>query len=440
MHMQWDGDLIAAGEEPRYLPKMKKKMEKSRALAAKSQQRSSRPKKVEPAFSFDPLVQPPTEETASDTSDMEVEQSSRVLHSRGTKSSSVKRDTAKKVKKTVSAASLFKRPGKKGDHLEVTSPEERQIIDRFIQAASAAKSTSSVRSPQKVEGRVARKRKRSDMHPLAVAFKDTSDEYRRHLYETTSQKINNTLESLLHRLHESTLQTVATHGGHDDLQASPLRLTAPVKYERIAANLFQPLSQYKLGLFASNRLGERVRIEATLATRMQDYKYHLAQRTEEVARLQKQWEMIVGEIWKLGVTCLGQDAMASLLLSKASEQSVGEFPSDTTKAESTLFVPEHGSPSPVQDGSRGKKHVTFETPHIREGLTDDLAFLSQLSRYKNDTLLAAPPLPEQDVQNMKKEIKRLGKKEMEKLQDIGKEKQQFWKRKANQIMKSLVEE
>ncbi|KAH9876150.1 hypothetical protein J1614_004029 [Plenodomus biglobosus] len=435
MNMQWDEDLIAAGEEPRYVPKL---MKRRGRLAPKPEQESSKLKQVEPALTSGPPVLPAAQETTFEESDMEVEQPGRFLRSTDIKASPVKRNVPKKVKKTISAASVFKRSERKANPIDATYPEELQLVDEFVQAASAAKSMSSVRSPQKAEKRIARKRKRSDMHPLTVAFKDSSDAYRRNLYETNAQKINKTLESLLHRLHESTLQTIDSHGDQEDLQASPLKLTAPAKYERVATKLYQPLSQYKLTLYANNRQGERVRLEATLATRMQDYEDHLARRTEELTRLQKQWEVIVGEIWKLGVSCLDQDTMQHLLLTKDSAQLAGDFPSDTTKAESTLFVPEHDSSSPVRGEKPGKKRVTFETPDFHEEATNNLAFLVQPSRYK-DTLPLAPPLPEQEVQTLTKEVKELGKKDMEELHKIGKEKQQFWKKKTNQIMQSLVE-
>ncbi|KAI8934258.1 hypothetical protein NX059_009001 [Plenodomus lindquistii] len=368
---------------------------------------------------------------------MQVERSSRNLRARDDKASLAKRDTPAKAKKTISAASLFKQTGRKTKQINDTPSATRKHGKGGIEAASATKSVISVRSLPKVQKRATKRR--LDMHPLAVAFKDSSNDYRRNLYTTTSQKINKTLESLLHRLHESTMQTVFSQLDSADPHISPLKLTAPAKYERMTARLYQPLSQYKLTLSANDRQGERIRFEATLETRMQDYEDHLARCAEEVARLQEQWEAVVGEIWKLGVTCLGEDSMEQLLLTQGNGSMIEDLASDVTRVESSLFVNEQGSSSPARE-SRGKKRVTFKTPSDQDKTGVDLAFLSQPSRYKKDTLLLAPPLPEQDVRGLTKEIKELGKREMEELQEINKEKQQFWKRKTNQIMKSLVEE
>ncbi|KAF2848961.1 hypothetical protein T440DRAFT_453367 [Plenodomus tracheiphilus IPT5] len=360
---------------------------------------------------------------------MQAERPGRVPQARNSKEPLVKHNTPAKAKKTVSAASVFKQSNRTTKQIDVTPQATRRHEKGAEEVASVIKSKLGLRSPQKVEKRVARRR--SDIHPLAMA-----NDYRRNLYNTTAQTINKTLSSLLHQLHESTLQTIPSQ----DNQTSPLKLTAPAKYERMAAKLYQPLSQYRLALYANNRQGERVRFEATLETRMQDYEDHIARRAEEVARLQKQWEMVVGEIWKLGVACLGQDTMEQLLLTKSDTHMADVFMSDAMKAESTLFIPEHGSSSPVCGESRGKKHVTFETPGVHDEATDDLAFLYQPSRYRKDSLPLAPPLPEQDVRALAREIKELGGPHMEEMHKIGKEKQQFWKRKTKQIMQSLVEE
>ena len=236
------------------------------------------------------------------------------------------------------------------------------------------------------------------------------------------------------------MQLASTHDSPHDLQASQLQLTAPVKYERMAAKLYQPLSQYRLSLYSTNAQGERQRVEATLALRMQDYKDHLARQTEDVARLQNQWETIVGEIWKLGVSCLGQDTMEQLSLAQDGGQLTTGFPSDMTKADSTLFVPEHASSTPLRATGRGKKHVTFQVSATPSQTTEYRAFLDQPSRYPKDSLPMAPLLPTQEARKLTKEIKELGKLQVEELRKIEKEKQEFWKRKTKLIMQSLAEE
>lgn len=140
---------------------------------------------------------------------------------------------------------------------------------------------------------------------------ETSDDYRRHLYQTTTSKINKTLESLLHSLYESNLRVVTSDGNSQE--HSPIRLTVQAKLARDAAKIYTPISQYQIRLTRTNTNGEREKLPSTLETRMLDYVDHVAKKSAEVDRLRQDWETIVGEIWKLGVTVLGEDKMEALL-------------------------------------------------------------------------------------------------------------------------------
>lgn len=204
--------------------------------------------------------------------------------------------------------------------------------------------------------------------------------------------------------------------------------------------LYQPLSHYKLSLYNTNAQGERQQFESTLAIRMEDYEDHIARRTEEVARLQNQWEMIVGEIWKLGVTCLGQDTMERLLITQDGKKMTSGFPPDPEKADSTLFVPEHGGSTPPRGHGRSTKRVTFQVSETPSRTSESWEFLHQPSRYPKESLPSTPPLPKQEVRRLTKNIKELGGVQVEDLHKIGREKQQFWKRKTMLIMQSLAEE
>ncbi|KAF2127113.1 hypothetical protein P153DRAFT_59785 [Dothidotthia symphoricarpi CBS 119687] len=251
--------------------------------------------------------------------------------------------------------------------------------------------SSSSRSPQKENRR--RSKKRLDEHVIAVEFKETSDDYKRHLYTTTTVQITKTLEDLLHQLHESTLQDVPS-GKPNDL--SPLKLSKPAQYERMAATLYQPLSAYRLGLTRTNTDGEKIRVESTLANRMDNFDEHIHQQTAELTKLQTEWEMIVGEIFKLGVTCLGDGAMETLL--SASEDTLSPSKTTDTTAESTLFVPEHDTPPP-----RKKKCVTFQTTFP--------PFLYQASRFKK----AAPETPRllgEEVRELEAQVGNLGQEHL----------------------------
>ncbi|KAI4612685.1 uncharacterized protein J4E87_010237 [Alternaria ethzedia] len=277
-----------------------------------------------------------------------------------------------------------------------------------------------------------------------------SDKYRRHLYKTASSRINKTLEKLLHTLYESTLQTVTRNSNQKDLISSPLKISAPAKYERLATQLYQPISQFTLSLRRTDSEGKSVRLDQTLETRMIHYDELITKETAKLAKLQKEWEVVLGEIWKLGAACLGKEAMEDMLFTKqpsdGSVLPVSSSPSKVTEAESTLFVSEHES-SPAQDKSRtNRKRVTFLEEEISTNVRDKNAvipttmfpkFIYQPSRYRKDTLPLPTRLPDDDIENLDKKVKELGRQELSDMREIEKEHQAYWKKKTAQLAVAL---
>lgn len=293
----------------------------------------------------------------------------------------------------------------------------------------------------------------SDLRPLISSCTDASDKYRRHIYKTASSKINKTLEKLLHTLYESTLQIVTRDSNQQDPNTSPLKISAPAKYERLATQLYQPISQFTLSLRRSDSEGKSVRLDQTLETRMLHYDELITKETVKLAKLQKEWEVVLGEIWKLGAACLGEEAMEEMLFTKQPSDElalpVPSSPSKVTDAESTLFVPEHES-SPARDKSRtNRKRVTFleeeeeEAPtHVRDKnattpTTMFPKFIYQPSRYRKDTLPLPSRLPDDDIKNLEKKVEELGRQEMVELREIEKEHQAYWKKKTVQLAVAL---
>ncbi|KAH6875916.1 hypothetical protein BKA58DRAFT_400064 [Alternaria rosae] len=355
------------------------------------------------------------------------------------------------AKNTVSAAAVFKKQCtfKEQDNITrqaKTSNPNFTGEDADTMTLLSAGSHSSARS---VEKRGARKRS-SNMHPLGVAFKDASDKYRRHIYKTASSKINKTLEKLLHTLYEGTLQTVIRDSNQQDPNTSPLKISAPAKYERLATQLYQPISQFTLSLRRTDSEGKSVRLDQTLETRMLHYDELITKETVKLAKLQKEWEVVLGEIWKLGAACLGEEAMEEMLFTKRpSDESalpVPSSPSKVTDAESTLFIPEHES-SPARDKSRtNRKRVTFleeEAPtYVRDknattSTTMFPKFIYQPSRYRKDTLPLPSRLSDDDIKNLEKKVEELGRQEMGELREIEKEHQAYWKKKTAQLAVAL---
>ncbi|KAI4700048.1 hypothetical protein J4E81_004084 [Alternaria sp. BMP 2799] len=375
---------------------------------------------------------------------MEVERNVPELQARG--------NMGPPAMKTVSAAAVFRNQStfkEQGNLTRQKNISNSKFTENDVEATTllSAGSHSSVRS---VEKRGAGRRS-SNMHPLGVEFKDASDKYRRHIYKTASSRINKTLEKLLHTLYESTLQGVTPSSNQQDLISSPLKISAPAKYERLATQLYQPISQFTLSLRRTDSEGKSVRLDQTLETRMLHYGELITKETAKLAKLQKEWEVVLGEIWKLGATCLGEEAMEHMLFTKQpldeSALPASSSPSKPTDAESTLFVHEHES-SPVRNKSRtNRKHVTF----LEEGVSADAhnnknavtptnmfpKFIYQPSRYRKDTLPLPTRLPHDDIKNLEMEVKELGRQELSDMREIEKEHQAYWKKKTAQLAIAL---
>ncbi|CAO2658711.1 Nn.00g064340.m01.CDS01 [Neocucurbitaria sp. VM-36] len=359
-----------------------------------------------------------------------------------------KQITPLNAKKSVSVAAIFKQRPHETKQVDIPSHTRTTVTRQTAEDVTVAKSMSvksqcSSRDAQNAGWRVSKKK--SDLHPLAVAFRETSDDYRRHLFESTMLKVNDTLETLLTSLFESTLQTISINGSERDHDASPLKLSAPAKYERMSIKLHEPLSHYQLTLQRTNSEGERERFQATLETRMIHYEEHLTKRAHEVVQLQKEWETVVGEIWKLGVSCLGEGVMEKLLFTDQGALGPLSSPSKATDAESTLFVPEQGSSTPPRKAKAPKKHVTFEASRVHDeygaaSLSEFPQFLYQPSRYEKQPLPTVPLLADAEVKTMEREVKQLGIAQIEELRKIEKDYQEYWRKKTAQLAVVLKDE
>ncbi|CAN9377375.1 unnamed protein product [Alternaria alternata] len=357
-----------------------------------------------------------------------------------------------RVKKTISAATVFKRQNNKIDKRNSTLQATLRNSKFTGEDANAttllsAKSRSSPRSIKKSGG----KKRSSGRHPLNVFFKDASDEYRRHLYNTTSLNITKTLNSLLHNLYDSTLRTITPDSSQQNSNASPLRLSGPAKYQRLATQLYQPISQFKLSLRRIDSREKSVRFVQTLETRMLYYDELIAKETKKLGTLQKEWESVVSEIWKLGAKCLGDETMAEMLLT---EQGLYEktlplssSPFKATDAEDTLFIPENDSFSPRYKPLVGKRRVTFleeeeEAPGVCDKYdatpTDQFPdFIHQPSSDRNGTLPLIPDLSEGETTELEKMVTELGKQEMGDFCKIEEDHEAYWKKKTAQLANAL---
>ncbi|KAF2035507.1 hypothetical protein EK21DRAFT_54407, partial [Setomelanomma holmii] len=389
------------------------------------------------SFTLGPSSYRDTFHTTRYVSSMEVERPERVLRARPNKQAPAKQVTPVAVKKFVSVAAIFKEQPQR-IHKPSATPKVAHRVSTVTleltpgQKEQTRKSVASSRSPAKTERKVARKM--SDVHPLVIAFKDSSDDYRHHLYQTTSFKINKTLEELVHSLHEKALQPISLSANVN--QVSPIRLPVVEQLEREAQKIYQPISAYQLRLNRTNTDGEREQFMAPLEQRMADYAAYIEKQKAEIDKLKKHWEIIVGEIWKLGVQVLGEEALDELLFTKQPDASDSPSPSQPTEVESTLFVNEYSTPLPARH-ARSKKRVTFEPLETGNQLphksSQHLAFLYGLSLLRVKPVNPSPILPAQGIEDLEERVNELGEKELEEYRKAEKEYHQFWRKKMTQL-------
>jgi hypothetical protein len=116
-------------------------------------------------------------------SSMEAQHNSRALRPRHNGKPPVKQIVTAAVKKTVSVAAVFKKPqptsrdDKIRPHKPVPKPIAKHVSDDKVRSH---KSRSSSHSPHKAGSRVSKKK--SALHPLAIAFKSTSPSQTLFLY------------------------------------------------------------------------------------------------------------------------------------------------------------------------------------------------------------------------------------------------------------------
>lgn len=189
----------------------------------------------------------------------------------------------------------------------------------------------------------------------------------------------------------------------------------------------------------------------TLETRMLYYDELIAKETKKLGTLQKEWESVVSEIWKLGAKCLGDETIAEML---STEQGLYEktlplslSPFKATDAEDTLFIPENDSFSPRYKLLVGKRRVTFleeeeEAPGVCDKYdatpTDQFPdFIHQPSSDRNGTLPLIPDLSEGETKELEKMVTELGKQEMGDFCKIEEDHEAYWKKKTAQLANAL---
>ncbi|KAI2485647.1 hypothetical protein Ptr902_04587 [Pyrenophora tritici-repentis] len=351
------------------------------------------------------------------------------------------------AKKTISAAAVFMNQYKKSRKDDATLRGKSSGSRDEVEDADG---TTLLSFKQGVT-----EQRQSDM-PLAMLSQEISNQYHEQLDETASLEIKKTLGDALKTVNERTLPATIPNGNQQNLNASPFISPTSAKYGRPVTKLHPPpISQFILSLRHTTSEGRVIRFQQTLEERMQNYKKLVVAQKEELATLQKEWETVVDEVWKLGTVCLGEETMKELLFTEPRFNGLSYYPcplssspSRATDAESTLFVPEQDS-SPLAKKSRPcKKHVTFLDEEMSEVNDEYTAaptsefpeFIYQGSDYQEEDFPTIPTLPEKEAKELNMRIEDLGSKEIEAFHKMNEDHQAFWEKKKNAQLAGVQKE
>ena len=165
-------------------------------------------------------------------------------------------------------------------------------------------------------------------------------------------------------------------------------------------------------------------MQMTIHDRFRSFEETVSAETEDFKNLQLQWEGVVAEIFQLGMACLGEENIASLLSAAGP---------DSGEAESTLFVPEQGDLTHKTMGKR--KRVSFAGPDMAKLFP---GFLFQASGQQRRPIPTLSELPADEVQQLEQVIADLGKQHVADLQRLEKEHLTWWKKKQKQIHQAFA--
>ncbi|KAF2117746.1 hypothetical protein BDV96DRAFT_597628 [Lophiotrema nucula] len=323
-------------------------------------------------------------------------------------------------KKTVSVAGVFKqRPKlvttKASPPKHVSSSLKKPKVVAFV----GHENRSSSNSPVKAKGTVLA---RSTSHPLALTFNDATTAYRMHLYDKAVADLSATHENLVTALHESILHAVPDPIHPDK---SPIKLSIWGKLQKETQNLYIPIGGTKLYFPGEDENGKKEQKVVELQDRMADYEQYMQEEAKKFAELHGKWEVMVSEIFKLGVQALGEDKMRELLIPARSP--VSPTPIDgavTLVEEDGLLVDEAENVGSLKTGGKGKKRVSFRDP-----LPDMLAGPSTFRK----GVASVPALPMDEVQKLERELEQFGEKKIEELKMLKKEEHKWWQKKQQRI-------
>jgi hypothetical protein len=229
---------------------------------------------------------------------------------------------------------------------------------------------------------------------------------------------------------------------HSDGQTNPIvlpiRTSIPSQYERVSKCIFSPLSE-STACSAARARSEEEPTDVTIHERLLNFDQQIRTQTKEIKKLQVRWEAIVREIFKLGVTCLGEDTMTALLLPTPAAPPPQDAPTSSPSdpdSEPTLFIPEQSTAAKDKDKDKGKKKkVSFEPTPPAVALPK---FLYQPSRLREQIAPETPHLSGTRVTELQADVVQLGNAQVRELREIEREYATWWKKKSAQVALALA--
>jgi len=251
--------------------------------------------------------------------------------------------------------------------------------------------------------------------PIVDRRSDAAASYREQLYENTTAKLDDTLTQLLDELHQCDLVIPEPPTATSGPNVPPaVKITLAEKHDRITKQLIQPIGSMAVKRVPTGEQAQKI-------TRIGEMVLRFQTRYEEdmqlIQKLEKQWERVVGEIWKLGVDSLGEGAMSSLLL----KDEVREYPPAKTARddEAALFDIE---PRPAKQKRVIRRPKPSELPK----------FLFAPSAY-HEVLPVPKQLSQEEVKELERMVDAMGGPQLEELLKIDREQLQWWYKKTRQV-------
>jgi hypothetical protein len=185
--------------------------------------------------------------------------------------------------------------------------------------------------------------------------------------------------------------------------------------------VFCSIGDYSVTKYHISRDGTRETTQTTLKEKLTSFEDKYTTQMNELSALEAQWEKIVGEIYKTGAACLGDEAMSSFLLEP-----------ETSSPPSPNLLPELGS---LLDAP--KKRVTFQEPEPHREYPN---FLYGPSLCRDPPIAALPAVPVDEAKQLEDAVSRLGVKQIERFMELEAERAKWYNDKCLQIAKTLQSE